>query len=60
MLLFQYNEGLCAAAAAEKIHPVYREETTNDRGGGRWISRFTKPNFDLSAIAMSGSPGDFD
>ncbi|KFD49143.1 hypothetical protein M513_09967 [Trichuris suis] len=60
VLLFLYNGGLSALAAAEKIHAVYGEEPISDRAARKWFSRFREGNFDLSDSARSGRPSDFD
>ncbi|KFD66429.1 hypothetical protein M514_21459 [Trichuris suis] len=51
---YWYNEGLSAAAAAEKIHAVYEEEAISDR-----VAR-KEGNFDLSDSVRSGWPSDLD
>ncbi|KFD49132.1 hypothetical protein M513_09956 [Trichuris suis] len=54
VLLFLYNGGLSALAAAGKIQAVYEEEAISDR-----VAR-KEGNFDLSDSARSERPSDFD
>ncbi|KFD48083.1 hypothetical protein M513_11026 [Trichuris suis] len=52
VLLFLYNGGLSAVAAAEKIQAVYVEEAISDRVARKWFSRFREGNFGLSDSAI--------
>ncbi|KFD46132.1 hypothetical protein M513_12998 [Trichuris suis] len=55
-----YDEGLSAAATAEKIQAVYGEETISDLAARKCFSRFREGSFDVSDSARSGRRSDFD